>query len=48
MKDPEPVDPWGVLDATDNGYSCAQLSYDDTSEDCLTLNIFTHEVIMKL
>jgi len=46
-KDPKPVEPWEneILDATNYGFSCIQ---PDTkvsmSEDCLTLNIFTHGV----
>lgn len=47
LKEPEPVEPWEILNATDYGFYCIQLSQaalDYMSEDCLTLNIFTHDV----
>lgn len=48
MKEPEPIEPWGVLNATAYGFPCMQIGYDDEmSEDCLTLNIFTHNVIYR-
>ncbi len=47
MKDPEPVEPWEVLNATKYGFWCPQLSGAPSEEDCLTLNIFTHDVNIK-
>lgn len=46
---PVPVDAWSdVFDATVDGPSCAQYradnDYSDTSEDCLMLNVYAHDV----
>ena len=52
LQDPIPAKPWtgNVLDATKEGPSCLQ--YDllygitlDGQEDCLVLNVYTHNVI---
>ena len=51
FKPPEPVTPWSdVFDAYQNGPQCLQppspLSepFGETSEDCLTLNVFTNNI----
>ncbi|XP_037042862.1 esterase FE4-like isoform X4 [Bradysia coprophila] len=48
FKAPQKVDSWtGVLNATEYGHSCLQISDNNTltgEEDCLTLNIFTPNV----
>lgn len=45
---PDAVDSWGdaVFDATDDGPMCVQWreDYADVSEDCLRLNVYTHNV----
>ncbi|KAK5641618.1 hypothetical protein RI129_010165 [Pyrocoelia pectoralis] len=39
---PEPVKSWtGIYDATEDGASCPQPYVDNTSEDCLFLNVYT-------
>ena len=55
FKPPVPVKPWSnVLEAFEDGFLCLQaltpfdpnLTEDDLSEDCLTLNIFTNDINM--
>lgn len=50
LKAPEPIGRWGgVFDATDDGPMCPQPTKDETdvSEDCLRLNVYTHNVRFK-
>merc|ERR1711983_402115 len=53
FKPPVPVKPWsGILEALEDGFVCPQMpnplvpniTEDDMSEDCLTLNIFTNDI----
>ncbi|KAF5306937.1 hypothetical protein FQA39_LY00167 [Lamprigera yunnana] len=45
---PVPVDSWnGTYDATRDGAACPQPDHNDTSEDCLFLNVYTTELDRK-
>ncbi|KAF5306941.1 hypothetical protein FQA39_LY00171 [Lamprigera yunnana] len=45
---PVPVDRWeGIYDATKEGAACPQPENNDTSEDCLFLNVYTTELPKK-
>ncbi|KAB0802871.1 hypothetical protein PPYR_05057 [Photinus pyralis] len=45
---PEPVEGWaGVYDATKNGALCPQPGQENTSEDCLFLNVYTTQLPQK-
>ncbi|KAJ6649255.1 Juvenile hormone esterase [Pseudolycoriella hygida] len=50
FKAPEPIEQWdGVFDATRDGPMCPQPAEDmsEMSEDCLRLNVYTHEISQK-